>query len=293
MRYAVSHRTSYQYESPVDLADHVAYLRPRPFAGQQVIAAELDIAPKPSRRSSHRDHFGNLVEVFRIEAGHRTLAVTLRAELDVALPAPPMTTQPWEQLRDSLAAPFPQSVEAEEFLHASPLVGLIEEARAYAAPSFLPGRPVLEAAIELTGRIKRDFAYAPGSTDVATPLAEVFAQARGVCQDFAHVQIAGLRALGLAAGYVSGYIRTNPRPGMEGLRGADATHAWVALWCGSDAGWVHLDPTNDMIAHDEHLVLAWGRDFSDVSPLRGMILGGGEHYYNVAVEVRPQAPAEG
>jgi transglutaminase-like putative cysteine protease len=136
-------------------------------------------------------------------------------------------------------------------------------------------------------RIKREFTYAPGSTDIATPLAQVFEQRRGVCQDFAHVQIAGLRALGLAAAYVSGYIRTTPRPGTAGLRGADETHAWVAVWCGAEAGWVHLDPTNDLIARDQHLVLAWGRDFADVSPLRSMILGGGEHSYSVAVEVRP------
>jgi transglutaminase-like putative cysteine protease len=285
MRYAVSHRTSYQYETPVDLADHVAYLQPRAFAGQRVIASSLDIKPMPSRRASHRDHFGNTVDVFRIEAGHRALAVTLHAELDVALPPPPQFTPPWEQLRDALAAPFPQSVEAAEFVHASPLVDLLDEAREHAAVSFQPGRPVLDAAVDLMQRIKQEFTYAPGSTDVATPLDEVFAQRRGVCQDFAHVQIAGLRALGLAAAYVSGYIRTNPRPGSEGLRGADATHAWVAVWCGE--AWVHLDPTNGLIASDEHLVLAWGRDFSDVSPLRGMILGGGDHSYNVAVEVRP------
>jgi len=292
MRYAVSHRTSYQYASAVDLADHVAYLRPRPFPGQRVLGVDLRIDPKPVSRADFVDHFGNLVDEFRIEGGHRVLTVTLQAEIEVELPLPPADTPPWEAVRDDLAAPFPSAVEAAEFALASPLIGVSETARAYGATSFPAGRPILEGALELTHRIRKDFTYAPGSTDVATPLATVFEQRKGVCQDFAHVEIAALRSLGLPAGYVSGYIRTHRPPGKADLRGADATHAWVAVWCGAKAGWVHLDPTNGLVARDEHIVLAWGRDFSDVSPLRGMILGGGEHFYSVAVEVRPLQPVE-
>jgi transglutaminase-like putative cysteine protease len=287
MRYAVSHRTSYQYASAVDLADHIAYLRPRPFPGQRVDHVALQIDPKPASRSDFVDHFGNAVDVFRIEAGHRVLTVNLQAEIEVELPPPPQQTPAWESVRDDLAAPFPTAVEAAELALPSPLIGVSDTAWAYGARSFPAGRPILEGALELTHRIRQDFTYAPGSTDVATPLATVLEQRKGVCQDFAHVELAALRSLGLAAGYVSGYIRTHRRPGQADLRGADATHAWIAVWCGAPAGWVHLDPTNGLVARDEHIVLAWGRDFSDVSPLRGMILGGGEHFYSVAVEVRP------
>jgi transglutaminase-like putative cysteine protease len=163
--------------------------------------------------------------------------------------------------------------------------------QAYGAGSFTAGRPILEAARELTSRIKADFTYEPGATDISTPLAEVFAGKSGVCQDFAHVEIAALRAHGLAAryvsGYVSGYIRTvHSREGIA-LRGADASHAWVAVWCGDAAGWVHLDPTNDLAAHEDHVAVAWGRDFADVSPLRGAILGGESHAYSVGVTLVP------
>jgi len=288
MRYAITHRTTYLYDSPVDLADHVAYLRPRPFAGQTVLRCDLRVVPEPTRLMSHRDHFGNAVDVFRIETEHEALEVTMHAEIEVDLPAPPATPA-WETVRDDLNVAFPAGVEAAEFVHPSPLVKSAPEALSYVRPSVTPGRPILDLALDVTRRIKRDFVYAPGSTDIATPLAEVFEGRRGVCQDFAHVQIASLRALGLPAAYVSGYIRTHRRAGAEDLRGADATHAWVAVWWGREAGWVHLDPTNDLMARDEHVVLAWGRDFADVSPLRGIILGGGEHSYSVAVEVKPLA----
>jgi transglutaminase-like putative cysteine protease len=157
----------------------------------------------------------------------------------------------------------------------------------YGAASFTPGRPILEAARELTSRIHTDFEYQPGATDISTPLDDVFAGKSGVCQDFAHLEIAALRAQGLAAGYVSGYIRTVNSKDELALRGADASHAWVAVWCGEAVGWVHLDPTNDLVAQEDHVAVAWGRDFSDVSPLRGVILGGDSHSYGVAVTLVP------
>ena len=214
----------------------------------------------------------------------------MRALIDVRFPDPPPadTTPPWEAVRDALSGNgFPEPVTASEFVYESPLVPLVDELRDYGAQSLLPGRPILEAARELTSRIRKDFTYNPGATDISTPLGQVFAGKAGVCQDFAHVQIAALRAHGLAAAYVSGYIRTVASKEEMALRGADASHAWVAVWCGADAGWIHLDPTNDLVAREDHVVVAWGRDFSDVSPLRGVILGGDSHSYGVAVELVP------
>jgi transglutaminase-like putative cysteine protease len=213
----------------------------------------------------------------------------MRSQVEVSLPAPPdpAATPAWETVRTALSAAFPASVTAAEFLHASPLVAIGPEALAYAQPSFPAGRPVLAGALDLIRRIRGDFTYSPGATDISTPLDEVFARRVGVCQDFAHVAIAALRALGLAVGYVSGYIRTYHRADGAALRGADASHAWIAVWCGPEAGWVHVDPTNDLIVRDEHVIVAWGRDFSDVSPVRGVILGGGAHHYGVSVDLRP------
>jgi transglutaminase-like putative cysteine protease len=288
MRYAVSHRTSYRYDTTVDLAQHIAHLRPRSFPGQSVADCALLVDPPPPARITHTDHFGNLVDSFRIEQAHTVLIIEMRSRVDVVLPAPPdpVSTPPWEDVRASLAAAFPASASAAEFTHASPLVAIGEEAIAYARPSFPAGRPILSGALDLIRRIRADFSYTPGATDISTPLDEVFARRVGVCQDFAHVGIAALRALGLAAGYVSGYIRTYSRPGGAELRGADASHAWIAVWCGPETGWIHLDPTNDLVVRDEHVTVAWGRDFSDVSPVRGMILGGGTHHYGVSVELR-------
>lgn len=272
----------------MDLAQHLAHLRPRSLPGQTVARCEVTVEPAADARTTHVDHFGNTVDSFRIDTAHDELVVEMRAEVDVALPTPPPAeaTPPWNELRDALAAPFPVETEAVEFAHPSPLVAPDDAALAYARPSFPEGVPILQGARDLTRRIRADFAYTPGATDISTPLAEVFARRVGVCQDFAHVQIAALRALGLPAAYVSGYIRTYRDPGEAALRGADASHAWVAVWCG-DAGWVHLDPTNDLVAREEHVIVAWGRDFADVSPVRGIILGGGHHTYGVEVELMP------
>lgn len=289
MRYRVSHRTTYRYSSSVDLAQHLAHLRPRALPGQAVTRCDVTVEPAADARITHVDHFGNTVDSFRIDTAHDELVVEMRAEVDVALPAPPPaeTTPSWTDLRDALAAPFPAEIEAVEFTHASPLVTPDDTALAYARPSFPGGATILQGARDLTRRIHADFAYTPGATDISTPLAEVFARRVGVCQDFAHVQIAALRSLGLPAAYVSGYIRTYRDPGEAALRGADASHAWVAVWCGAEAGWVHLDPTNDLVAHEEHVIVARGRDFADVSPVRGIILGGGHHTYGVEVELVP------
>jgi transglutaminase-like putative cysteine protease len=290
MRYLLSHRTSYTYKSSVDSAHHIAHLRARPFPGQKVSSISIVTQPLPALAVQHVDHFGNLIDIYRIDKPHQRFDIEVRASVDVRFPEPPPATDtpPWEEIRKALNGEgFPAPVEASEFVHDSPLVPGDDSLRAYGAASLTPGRPILDAARELTSRIRADFEYHPGATDISTPLHDVFEGKAGVCQDFAHVMIAALRAHGLAAAYVSGYIRTVHSQAEVELRGADASHAWVAVWCGEAAGWVHLDPTNDLVAQEDHVAVAWGRDFSDVSPLRGVILGGGRHVYSVAVTLVP------
>jgi transglutaminase-like putative cysteine protease len=290
MKYRLSHRTSYAYASTVDSAQHIAHLRARPFPGQTVSSISIETSPVPALAVQHIDHFGNHLDIYRLDTPHNRFEIEVRAAVEVRFPDPPPAdaTPSWEEVRAALNGDgFPLWVEASEFVHDSPLVPAVESLREYGGRSFTPGRPILQAARELTSRIKADFEYHPGATDISTPLDEVFAGKAGVCQDFAHVEIAALRAHGLAAGYVSGYIRTVSSKEEIALRGADASHAWVAVWCGETAGWVHLDPTNDLVAKEDHVAVAWGRDFSDVSPLRGVILGGDSHSYGVAVTLEP------
>ena len=290
MHYLLSHRTTYSYASSVDSAHHIAHLRARAFPGQTVTSIGLTAHPEPSMATQHVDHFGNNIDILRIDQPHQRFDIEVRAAIEVRFPVPPPASQTpaWEEIAQALDGNgFPKPIEASEFVHDSPLVPIDDELAAYGARSFTPGRPILEAARELTTRIKADFEYHPGATDISTPLHDVFAGKAGVCQDFAHVMIAALRAHGLAAAYVSGYIRTVHTAEEVALRGADASHAWVAVWCGDKAGWVHLDPTNDLVAHEDHVAVAWGRDFSDVSPLRGVILGGDSHVYSVAVTLVP------
>jgi transglutaminase-like putative cysteine protease len=291
MRYRLTHRTTYAYAASVDSAHHIAHLRARPFVGQSVTAIGISTEPQPALAVQHVDHFGNLIDVYRIDAPHQRFEIEVQASVDVRFPDPPeaASTPKWEDVATMLAGDgFPTPIEASEFVHASPLVPHVHELANYGAKSFVPGRPILEAASELKQRIKADFEYHPGSTDISTPLNDVFAGKAGVCQDFAHVMIAACRAHGLAAGYVSGYIRTARSEEEVALRGSDASHAWVAVWCGPEARWVHLDPTNDLIAREDHVAVAWGRDFSDVSPLRGVILGGDSHSYGVSVTLVPE-----
>jgi transglutaminase-like putative cysteine protease len=289
MRYHVVHRTLYTYESPVTVSHHIARLGPRALPHQTCPWHEIDIVPEPVVRETRLDAYGNQAVYFEQAGSHTQLEVVARSYVEVA--AAPVTdpgrTPPWESLVEATRGDGTAgAVLATEFRFASPLTGPDEAFARYARPSFTPGRPVLEAAAELNHRIFSDFTFDPVATDVATPVLEAFAKRRGVCQDFAHVLIGCLRSMGLPARYVSGYLETVPPPGQEKLVGADASHAWVSLFCGEELGWIDLDPTNDVLPGDRHITIAWGRDFFDVSPLRGVTWAAGEQWLLVGVDVK-------
>ena len=287
MKYRVRHVTRYDYSKPVSLAGHVLHMEPRGLSHQAVLSSRLTAFPKPARVVSRSDHFGNAASWMFLDLPHDRFEVTLDAVVDVAFPDAPEagSTPAWEEVVAQTRRSADHAWQASEFTLPSPLVPLDASARAYAAESFPPGRPVLEGMVELNGRIRRDFAFRPGATTVSTPIAKVMSLRAGVCQDFSQVMISGLRGLGLPARYVSGYLRTRPPPGGVKRRGADASHAWVGAWLGQAHGWIDLDPTNDLIVETEHVVLGFGRDYADVSPVRGVILGGGDHDVSVGVDL--------
>lgn len=282
MIYRLRHVTTYAYAHAVDLAAHLLLLTPRSLPHQRVVRSALAVTPTPSHVTDAPDHFGNRATRVFIDVPHDRFEVIAEALVEVRFPdpPPPAMTPPWGDVAAAaLRGP------AAEFVFPSPLAPLVAAATGFAAASFPAGRPVLPGLLELMGRIRRDFAYRPGVTGTDTQVAEVMLSRTGVCQDFAHVMIAALRGLGLPARYVSGYVRTRPPPGGAARRGADQSHAWVEAWMGEGLGWIGLDPTNDIVVRDEHVVLAWGRDFGDVSPLSGVILGGGNHGLWVAVDL--------
>ncbi|HEY4252248.1 MAG TPA: transglutaminase family protein [Roseomonas sp.] len=289
MIYRLRHTTRYIYASPVDLAAHVLHLQPRALPGQRVLRAALHTRPEPARLATGFDHFGNPVGRLFFEAAHAEFEVTAEAVVDVGFAAPPAAaaTPAWDHVAAMARDGGEGAWQATEFLYPSPMAPADAAVGAYAASSFPAGRPVLAGLLDLNARIRRDFAFRPGATDIATPVSRVLAARAGVCQDFSHLMIAGLRALGLPARYVSGYLRTRPPPGEKRRIGADASHAWVGCWLGPAHGWVDLDPTNDLVVRDEHVVLGWGRDYRDVSPVRGVILGGGAHTLSVGVDLEP------
>lgn len=289
MRYHIVHRTLYTYESPVTVSHHVARLGPRALPHQTCPWHEIDIVPEPVVRVPRLDAYGNQAIYFEQAGAHTQLEVVARSYVEVAAPmaTDASSTPRWEDLVEATRGDgVAGAVMATEFRFASPLVGPDERLAAYARPSFAPGRPVLEAAVELSHRIFTDFVFDPVATDVATPVLEAFEKRRGVCQDFAHVLIGCLRSMGMPARYVSGYLETIPPPGQEKLVGADASHAWVSLFCGEELGWIDLDPTNDLLPGDRHITIAWGRDFLDVSPLRGVTWAAGEQWLLVGVDVK-------
>lgn len=289
MNYQVRHVTTYDYSEPVSLSHHLVHLTPRPDDGQRCLQRELKITPTPLFRRERIDSYGNRVTYFSIEEPHRRLCVEAAFTVSVARPARPPALFPttWEQTRDRLRrGQHADEVDAFGYTFNSPHVVISAELASYAAACFTPGRRLMDAALALTTRIYQEFTYDPQATTVATPVAEVMRARRGVCQDFSHLAIACLRSLGLACRYVSGYLLTQPPPGRPRLVGADASHAWISVYL-PDFGWVDFDPTNGLMPSDQHITLACGRDFGDVTPVRGVILGGGAHDLHVSVDVAP------
>lgn len=292
-RYRIKHLTTYEYAEPVSICQNVAHLSIRVCPRQEADPSILLISPEPAVIEEKLDYFGNPVHFFAVQEPHRQLRVEAEHHVAIAIPTTPeaAATPVWETVRDRLTHDrSPEWLEAYGFVFDSRYVIAGPRYADYAAASFSPGRPILAAALDLIHRVHAEFVYDPRATTVATPVAEVFEKRRGVCQDYAHFVLACLRSLGLAARYVSGYLATDPPEGQGPLIGADAGHAWLSVFCG-EAGWVDLDPTNDMIPGDRHILMAWGRDYEDVSPLKGVILGGGNHTVRVVVHVSP-TPAE-
>lgn len=289
-RYRVEHDTCYDYTAPVSQSWQLARLTPRALAWQTLLSHALQIDPPPDERHDAPDSFGNTVTHFGLHGAHRLLRVRMQCSVEVAErpePGPGGGPQPWEQVRDAVRrTPQPDDLMPARMSEPTPLVPLSEAARAYAAPSLAPGRDWLPAVTELMHRIHADFEFEPGATTVSTSVDEVLHKRAGVCQDFAHLLLACLRAHGLPARYVSGYLLTEPAPGQPRLMGVDASHAWVAAWSPRH-GWVEFDPTNDQRADARYITLAWGADFADVVPLRGVILGGGTQEMKVSVSVVP------
>jgi transglutaminase-like putative cysteine protease len=289
MTYKIVHRTTYKYKYPIAFGNHVACLTPRSLEHHRCHWSELRIEPQPASRSNRTDYFGNQISLFTIQEPHKHLIVEARSEvsLDNGKPLVPENSPPWEQVAQAVPEEHgAAALAAYQFEFESPRIRPSEEFAKYAGKSFTPGRPWAEALLDLTARIHQDFQFDSKATNVRTPTEEVFRKRRGVCQDFAHLQIACLRSLKLPARYVSGYLRTYPPPGKPRLVGADASHAWLSAYC-PQSGWLDVDPTNNLVVGEGHVTLAWGRDYGDVSPLRGLILGGRDHVLKVSVDVEP------
>jgi transglutaminase-like putative cysteine protease len=294
MKYRILHKTTYRYTEPASLSQNELYLHPRETGTQRVVSSELAIEPHPQYLHRRTDFFGNIAHVFMLQHPHTQLSVTADSRVETAVPVtpPPADTPAWETVARRLAVrDTAELLDACQFVFASPLVAIPAAAEAFARPSFPPGTPVLAGALDLVGRIFNGFTYDKSATTVGTSVAQALAGGRGVCQDFAHVAISCLRSLGLAARYVSGYLRTSPPPGKPRLVGADESHAWFSLFV-PDSGWVDLDPTNNLIPGDTHITLAWGRDYGDVTPVKGVVMGGGTHTLSVMVDVSEEIASQ-
>ena len=289
MRLKVIHKTAYAYADAVSTSHHLAHLAPRGGEGRHMFSHDVLITPPPSVTRERLDFFGNRTLYFSVREPHRSLDVVATSVVEIAPLRPPRleASPPWNEIRDRLRSDRRRDLlDAFSFTFDSPYARSSAELRAYATPSFPEGRPLLTGVRDLTHRIYEDFEYDPTSTDVTTGVDVVMRQRRGVCQDFAHLEIGCLRSLGLPVRYVSGYLVTHPPPGRPRLVGADASHAWISVFA-PDIGWTDFDPTNDLLPSDEHVTVAHGRDFSDVTPLKGVILGGGRHEVRVSVDVEP------
>jgi transglutaminase-like putative cysteine protease len=282
MRLLATHITRYWYSDPVSTCHTEVHLAPRPRLNQRVYDYKLTISPQPDSVSTWQDFFGNEVSLFSIDEPHRELIVTSRWKAELAAPPPPHLelSPPWEEVRKETASRATRDAfEASQFVFESPMIQPVAALAPFAEKSFPAGRHFLVGVSDLSRRIHKEFQYDQRATTVSTPVSEVFERQRGVCQDFAHLMIACLRSLGLPARYVSGYVRS----GRE-FTGSEASHAWLSVWCPM-FGWQDFDPTNNVMPLDNHLTVAWGRDYSDVTPVKGVALGGGEQVINVSVDV--------
>ncbi|HEX4360834.1 MAG TPA: transglutaminase family protein [Pseudonocardia sp.] len=291
MAYEVTHRTEYHYPSTVSSSFGEIVMLPRELAGQACLRSELTIEPAPHDLRERLDFFGNRTAYFAVLAPHTRLSVTATSLVrvhDRQVRPSAEAELPWERAREAWGRPLSdEALDACQFVLDSPLVTSSEQLAEYATPSFPPGRPLLASVVDLSSRIHRDFEFLPGVTEVKTTIEEVFARRAGVCQDFAHVTIGCLRSLGLAARYVSGYLETRPPPGKARLAGADVSHAWVSVYV-PGAGWADVDPTNDQLVNDRYVTTAWGRDYTDVPPLKGVIFTQGDvQDLRVSVDVVP------
>lgn len=295
MKLRITHETVYDYQPVVETAQHMAYLTPVHTHAQQVFSHRLDVLPSPTRLTDATDVYGNTRSFFSLQLPHRQLQVVAHSEVVTQTSALPDSRMPWENVRERLRYQAGEAFDAaSEFVFASPMVPRQSEFAQYAKPCFTPGRSNLAAALDLMHRMFTDFTYETHSTEVNTPALQALNQRKGVCQDFAHILIACLRSLGLAARYVSGYLLTQPAPGTVKLKGSDASHAWASVYLPDlpkGKRWVDLDPTNDRAGWfspgEDYVTLAIGRDYSDVSPLRGVIHGGASHTLTVGVSVEP------
>ncbi len=289
MRYRITHRTAYTYSEPVTVSHHASRVEARETPCQENAGSRLTITPEPAVRKNRRDYFGNAVCFFSVQELHERLDILAESLVrrEMGSPPSPGRSPPWEEVVARLRSPDAEPVyDAQQFVFESPYVRPSADLAALAAPSFRAGRPLLEAILDLNRRIYSEFTYDAAATTVATPIEEVLRERRGVCQDFTHLALGCVRSMGLAGRYVSGYLRTRPAPGRPRLVGADATHAWLSVFC-PIGGWVDFDPTNNSMPAAEHITVAFGRDFSDVSPVTGILVGGGEHRVTVAVSVEP------
>lgn len=294
MRYRVEHHTTYENAQPVSVGHNEAWLTPRTTACQNVWSHRIDIEPQPSARNELTDYFGNSVTQFLFNQGYSTLRISAVDEVELFTLQQDSCAEPtWEDVLGEIRAHRSMSaLQVFEFTFDSPRCRRTDEFAEYGRPACQPGRSVREILAELLERVHRDFQYDPTATTVSTPVEQVFRQRRGVCQDFSHLMISILRSLGFAARYVSGYLRTSPPPGKARLVGADASHAWLSVYAGNSL-WIDIDPTNCQFPSTDHITLAWGRDYTDVAPVKGVYVGGSSPRLHVSVDVCPlDEPAE-
>jgi transglutaminase-like putative cysteine protease len=293
VRYQITHTTRYEYVDAVTLSHNLVRLRPRDHRRQRSLHHELVISPTPAVTRERFDYFGNHVVWLSLQEPHTELTITAKSEVQVDLILQPDVKQgsSWEKVRDTLlAAPDPRTLSARQVTFDSTYARRSPELAEYARPSFPVGQPFLQCVLDLTERVHRDFEFLPGSTRVGTPVLDVLRNRRGVCQDFAHLEMACLRSLGLPARYVSGYIATTPPPGQPRLKGADSSHAWLSVF-EPDFGWIDFDPTNGLMPSDSHITVAWARDYDDLCPVKGILVGGHRQRLKVSVDVAPAEAA--